>query len=142
MSKPVVIACLILAALAVVIGFIRLAPSDPEIWHKMPRYAADQDFSGAAFRIRNTGPEGLAQLDAAARATPRTKVLNGSVPSGMVTYVTRSRVFGFPDYTTAQQAGDTLKVFGRSRFGDSDFGVNRARIKGWLSQIDRAAAGG
>ena len=139
MSKSVVIACVLLAALAVVTGFIRLAPSDPQIWHKMQRYPAEQDFDGAVFRIVQTGPERLAQLHAAALATPRTKVLNGSVAGGMVTYISRSRVFGFPDYTTARQDGDVLKVFGRARFGRQDFGVNRRRVEGWLSQIGRTA---
>lgn len=141
MNRAVVTACVVLAVLAMVIGFIRLAPSDPALWHKMPRYAKDEVFPGAVFRIVPAGPDGLAQFNEAALATPRTKVLNGTVPAGMVTYVTRSLVFGFPDYTTAQQDGDVLKVFGRSRFGRRDFGVNRARVDAWLQQIDRAVAG-
>lgn len=141
MNRTVVIASVLLAVLALVIGFIRLAPSDPSHWHRMPRYAKDEVFSGAVFRIVQTGPEGLARLHETALETPRTKLLNGSVSAGMTTYVTRSLVFGFPDYTTAKQEGDTLKVFGRSRFGRSDFGVNRDRVDGWLSQIDRTAAG-
>ena len=58
-------------------------------------------------------PPALAAIDAAARATPRTRVLAGSVEAGMITYVTRSRLWAFPDYTTvavapAGAAGDPV----------------------------------
>jgi len=53
----------------------------------------------------------------------------------MITYVTRSRVFGFPDYTTVRQAGPQLEIYGRLRFGRSDLGVNAARIDGWLQSF-------
>ena len=56
----------------------------------------------------------------------------------MITYVTRSRVFGFPDYTTVRQAGDTLEIHGRLRFGESDMGVNAARVDGWLERLRQA----
>lgn len=138
MNRGVVIACVFLAALAVVMGFIRLAPSDADLWHKMPRYASDTDFDGAVFRIRTTGPDGLERFDAVALASPRTEVLTGSVAAGMVTYITRSPVFGFPDYTTVQQVEDDIKVFARLRFGGSDFGVNRKRVTGWLAQMNSA----
>ncbi|MEM9126862.1 MAG: DUF1499 domain-containing protein, partial [Pseudomonadota bacterium] len=70
-----------------------------------------------------------------ARASARTSVLAGSVSDGLVTYVTRSRLIGFPDYTTAQQDGDTLRIHARLRFGRSDFGVNRNRVDTWLAAL-------
>ena len=115
--------------------FFRLAPSDPARWHLPVVAEADRDLPGGVIRVIKTGPDGLARLDVVARATPRTTVLAGSVDEGTVTFVTRSRVFGFPDYTTAQQNGDTLRIFGRLRFGRRDFDVNRTRVEGWLAAL-------
>ena len=74
-------------------------------------------------------------MDVIIRATPRTSVLAGSVAEGRVTYITRSLVWNFPDYTTVQQKGDYLLIFARLRFGGSDLGVNRKRVSRWLDQM-------
>ncbi len=126
---------IILAAVVVVMGFIRLSPSDPAVWNVPPSVSGDQDLPGGAKRLVDTGPDGLARLVPIALATPRTEVLAGSVESGLMTFVTRSLVMGFPDYTTAQQDGDTLKLYARLRFGRSDFGVNRARLQKWIDAL-------
>ncbi|WP_170363311.1 DUF1499 domain-containing protein [Ruegeria arenilitoris] len=123
---------------AAVVGlglYVRLAPSDPARWHVQVVAEAGRDLPGGVIRAVQTGPDGLARLDQVARATPRTTVLAGSVDAGLITYVTRSRVFGFPDYTTAQQEGDTLRIYGRLRFGRRDFDVNRTRVDGWLAAL-------
>jgi uncharacterized protein (DUF1499 family) len=112
-------------------AYIRLAPSGLSKWHIPLNISENADFRNGAKRVFQLGPDGLARLDAIARATPRTTVLAGSVASGSVTYITRSRVLGFPDYTTLQQSGDNVLVFARSRFGRSDLGVNRARVAQW-----------
>jgi uncharacterized protein (DUF1499 family) len=61
------------------------------------------------------------------------------VEEGRITYMTRSLVFGFPDYTTVTTvpAGDGAQVvaYGRLRFGSSDMGVNRERLESWLAQL-------
>ena len=75
------------------------------------------------------------RLDALVRDTPRTQVLAGSLAQGMLTYVTRSAFFGFPDYTTVRQRGAHLEIYARLRFGRSDLGVNRARVEQWLSAL-------
>ncbi|EEE37302.1 hypothetical protein RKLH11_1138 [Rhodobacteraceae bacterium KLH11] len=124
----------LLAVVVVLGGYIRLAPSDPARWH-VASQGTGRDLGGGVVRVIETGPDGLARLDAIVRQTPRTTVLAGSVGDGMVTYITRSRVFGFPDYTTVQQDGDTLRLHGRLRFGRRDFGVNRKRIEGWLAVL-------
>ena len=113
-------------------AYVRLAPTDPERWHTMPAAVTNRDTYGGAMRVVGAGQDGLARLDRIIQATPRTYVLAGSVEAGMITYVTRSRVFGFPDYTTVRQAGPQLELFGRLRFGRSDLGVNAARLDGWL----------
>ncbi len=119
----------------VAMGYVRLAPSDPGKWHRMPDAPRAADFANGVIRVVDTGGDGLARLDRIAGATTHTKPLFGSVGEGMVTYVTRSVVFGFPDYTTARQVGERLEIHGRARFGKSDLGVNRARVEGWIDAL-------
>ncbi len=121
------------------LAYIRLAPSDVSHWHVPLTFTEDTDFTVGGQRVLETGPDGLARLDIIARETPRTSVLAGSVEDGMVTYVTRTRGIGFPDYTTAQQDGDILKLYGRLRFGVADLGVNRDRIEQWGKAITGGA---
>ena len=126
------------AVIALVLGlgaYIRLAPSNPARWHVAPVAEVDQDLPSGVLRVVETGPDGLQRLDLIARATPRTSVLAGSVDEGMITYVTRTKWIGFPDYTTVQQDGDTQRIHGRLRFGRRDFGVNKARVDGWLGKM-------
>ncbi|WP_209503695.1 MULTISPECIES: DUF1499 domain-containing protein [unclassified Ruegeria] len=126
------------AVIALVVGagaYVRLAPSDPARWHVAFVSTESQNLPGGVLRVVETGPDGLQRLDEIAQTTPRTKVLAGSVSEGMITYITRTKWIGFPDYTTAQQDGDTLRIHGRLRFGRKDFGVNRARVDGWLAQF-------
>ncbi|TMV06514.1 DUF1499 domain-containing protein [Ruegeria sediminis] len=126
----------LLVVLAVLgLGYVRLAPSDPARWHVAPAGDADKDFQSGVLRVVETGPDGLERFDAIAIHAPRTRVLAGSVEDGMVTYVTRTKVMGFPDYTTAVQDGGTLRILARSRFGRSDLGVNKQRIDGWLGRL-------
>jgi hypothetical protein len=126
---------LVLVAIVAGMAYVRLAPSDPARWHAMPESLAPGDLAGGAVRVV---PGDLAALDAIIRATPRSRVLAGDVAQGMITYVTRSRVFGFPDYTTVRQSGERLEIYGRLRFGKSDLGVNAARIDGWLQRLGQA----
>ena len=133
MTKMVLWLCV--ALLVGLAAFIRLAPSDPVTWHVAPVGNTDRDMKGGVLRVVETGPDGLARFDTIARAAPRTTVLAGSVGDGMVTYVTRTPTLGFPDYTTAQQDGDILRIHGRLRFGRSDFGVNRVRVDRWLALL-------
>lgn len=126
----------LLALVVVLLGYVRLAPSDPAQWHVAPDVGEDVDMTGGAKRlVTGAGSDALARLDPIAMATPRTTRLAGSVDEGMVTYVTRTRVIGFPDYTTVQQDGENLKIYARLRFGRSDFGVNTARVEGWVNAL-------
>lgn len=137
---------LILVAVAGVVAGIRLAPADPAVWHD--RAIAWDDAApwdrvvpvqgGATLRLsRAIGPPEalLAQLDQIARATPRTTVFAGDLASGRITWVTRSRLWGFPDYTTAERRADGLYLSARLRFGQSDLGVNAARLTDWLARL-------
>lgn len=124
---------LILGLLVVVAVYARMAPSDPARWHEMPGAVINRDLAGGAMRVVGAGEDGLARLDAIIRDTPRTSVLAGSVDEGMITYVTRSAVFGFPDYTTIRANGPQIEIYARLRFGASDLGVNAARVERWLA---------
>lgn len=126
---------------ALVLGFaayVRLAPSDPERWNRPIEVDADRDLEGGAMRrVAGAGPR-LDRLDEIARATPRTEVLAGSVDDGRITYVTRSKLWGFPDYTTVQRDGADLALFARLRFGKGDMGVNKARLDDWIARLETA----
>ncbi len=114
---------------------MRLAPSDIDKWHKVPQVAHDSDTEKSARRLVMTGKDGLAKVYAIAMSEPRTTVLAGSIEDGMITFVTRSKLMGYPDYTTAYQDGDMLKLFARSRFGRRDFDVNAKRVDRWIEAL-------
>lgn len=147
------LAIVLLALMAGVMGFIRLAPVDVARWHQVP-VGGDQPMDavqrvpggGALVTVfkATTGSEVLARLDAIAQTTPHTRRIAGAPETGLITWETRSAFWGFPDYTTAEAkdgpAGVTLRLFARQRFGSVDFGVNAARLTDWL-QLLRATSG-
>ena len=60
--------------------------------------------------------------------------------------VQRSAIFRFPDYIVVQAVdlGDGragLAIYSRSKYGRSDFGVNRKRIEAWLALLWKALSG-
>lgn len=142
-------------AVAVLVGldlWVRFAPDDPARWHvpvatdaapapgpcagqvvKVPRGAR-------ATCLTLANPlEALAELDAMARATPRTTRLAGAPEEGRVTWISRSLLWGFPDYITAETVatpqGTRLDILSRQRYGEGDMGVNAARLKAWLASL-------
>ncbi|MEP4981786.1 DUF1499 domain-containing protein [Ascidiaceihabitans sp.] len=117
------------------LAYIRLAPSDPARWHIAIEADNDKRFAAGAIRVTQAGPDALALVDKAAQALPRTSRLAGSVEDGHITYITRSKLMGFPDYTTVQQINGTLKLHARLRFGRSDLGVNDARLGQLLAAL-------
>mgnify|MGYP000701681118 CR=1 FL=1 len=98
-------------------------------------YTGVRELDPAGEREFPSGPDTLEQLDMIARATPRTRVLAGSLAEGRYTYVTRSAIIGFPDFTTVEQQADVVRIHARQRFGSSDLGVNAARVDGWLQAL-------
>ncbi|MEM7731499.1 MAG: DUF1499 domain-containing protein [Pseudomonadota bacterium] len=115
--------------------YVRLAPSDPARWHTMPDNMENMDMDDGAKRVIVANEGDLARLHVIALATPRTEVLAGSVEEQMITYVTRSRIFRFPDYTTITQEGAQIKINARLRFGKLDMGVNAARVDAWIAEL-------
>ena len=128
---------IVLLALAGLALWVRFAPSDPARWHVAPGATRDRDMPGGVIRVVPGDAAALARLDAIIRATPRTTHLAGSLDEGMLSYVSRSRLWGFPDYTTVALRDDRLVVHARLRFGRSDMGVNKARVARWLEKLGR-----
>jgi uncharacterized protein (DUF1499 family) len=127
-----VILALALAGLA----YIRFGPTDTGRWHRPIDAQSNQDVTGGAIRVVQNAPQdALTRVDAEMQALPRTRLIAGSVQEGRITYETRSLLFGFPDYTTVEHSGDTLKLYARLRFGTSDMGVNRNRLERVLRDL-------
>ena len=139
--------------------YIRFSPMEPARWQTSPDAArksgkpndylllafgtaaadlARADGEAAVYAVDATG---LARLiEEVALAEPRTKRIAGDWMLGSLTFVQRSRLIGFPDAISVEtrDLGDetsTVSIYSRSRFGDSDFGVNKARIDRWLGAI-------
>ena len=150
-NMSLIAAFAIIAALGL-LAYIRLAPSDPAVWHVSPVTAATvgqgtcldsiaTQVNGArvACQSKDTPETLLARLDQVALATPRTTRLAGTPESGRITWITRTALIGYPDYTTAEAtqtaAGSRLDIYARQRFGASDLGVNTARLRAWLKDL-------
>jgi uncharacterized protein (DUF1499 family) len=59
-------------------------------------------------------------------------------------YVQRTKIMRFPDTIVVRfiDLGDgrsTIALYSRSQLGESDFGVNRARIERWLEKLSKDA---
>ena len=129
---------------------VRLAPSDPAVWHVDPLVAGTAESSNG-FLARPEGGDMAGRVFAAdpatvvvafgavAAATPRVVRLAGDAASGHVTYVARSALWRFPDYVSVKAVpvaeGTRLAIWSRARFGQSDLGVNRARVEDWLARL-------
>lgn len=154
----------LIALVLIAAAIIRFRPLDPAKWHVEDfaslvtkgadgRFcvARDGDMPPSDFPILSVDKVGE-QLHEIVMATPRTKLLAGSLASdsdgaggtlsfrSSATYVTRSAIWGFPDVTTVvvelTNMGSAASACGRLVYGRKDFGVNRARITGWLAQLD------
>ena len=142
----------------IVLGFglyVRFAPSDAVRWHQpLP---ADQvaledcllsiqqgrGDARAACLLHGEATAVLMALDKVAMTSPRTTRLAGSWADGRITWISRSALWGFPDYITAQVSPGTegktrLDIHARLRFGGSDLGVNTARLVDWLTRLQQA----
>lgn len=123
--------------LAGILLWVRVAPSDPGQWHVDPLTAPDPATPNWA-RIAPgeiVAPSGTLapRIEAALAGEERLRLLAGSLPEGWATYLQRSRLMGYPDYLSirilpAGEGQETLAVLSRSRFGQSDLGVNAARL--------------
>ncbi len=131
---------------------VRLAPNDPLVWNVAiddltaaePGPCTDQirplpNGARVVCLLQGEPEEILAKLSLIATAYPRTFILAGAPREGRMTWVSRTRIMGYPDYTTAEvtvtPSGVVLRIFARQRFGRGDWGVNAGRLKAWLSGL-------
>lgn len=115
-----------------VVAYVRLAPVTP--MRVTQSYRADTDIAGGYVAVRTfegDAAEVLARVSQVALATPRTV----QISDRPLTFVTRSRVMGFPDVTQVIVQGNRLTVHAHLVYGASDMGVNKARVLAWLEQL-------
>jgi len=124
----------LLGALGLLALYVRVAPSDPARWH-VEVHGETATFEGGTLRVLAGRASSLATLSEIITAEPRTRLLAGSVEEGRITFVTRSKLWGFPDYATVEARGDDLVIWSRLRFGKSDLGVNSARVTRWIAAL-------
>ena len=134
------IAFLILVLIA---GFlaVRLWPDDRDRWHVDPAEKDDARRSEVrmvgldAPRFPTEAAHVLTVIKDIARREPRTRLLDGSVEEGMITFVSHS-VLGFRDYITFKAVDEVgqskLAVLSRPRLDLPDRGTNAARLDRWL----------
>ena len=143
-----VIALLMVAALMV---YVRAAPSGPE-WAVDPEREGRTgdgrwliaDGGDAPALLLDARPSEVLDAVASIANDDGAQVIAWDPDNGLATFVHRSRVWGFPDYISVKatrEAGRTrLSAYSRLRFGQKDFGVNRARLERWVRRLQVALA--
>jgi uncharacterized protein (DUF1499 family) len=142
-----VILRLVLGAFAVAalagMAWVRLAPTDPARWHVDPLAVADPatpNFARLSLDLAAPPAEAATRVEAAMLALPRTERIAGSAAEGWMTFRTRSRLMGYPDFTSIrilpEGEGARVVAFARSRFGYSDLGVNAARLEALRAALE------
>lgn len=81
-----------------------------------------------------------ARLEEIILDTPRTVHFAGDIEESYATYVTRSGLWGFPDIANVKvidrgEDRSELVILSQLRYGAMDFGVNQARVEGWLEKL-------
>ncbi len=138
------VAYVALTSLIALGGFVRLSPNylDDATQSPYPRDPGDYAFD-TGFEVVRTieGAEEAVflRLHDIVLATPRTEVFVDDLDELGMIYISRSRVWGFPDHTRMYiLRGDPSHLVIRSvaQYGTYDFGVNRRRVQRWLEEAD------
>ena len=138
---------ILLALFVVAQACLRFWPEDKGRWHVDPADTSQVRRSG----VRLIGPDAprflgdaetvLGVVSDIVKNSPRTRLVDGGIDEGMVTFVVRSRLMGFRDYVTfkAVSEGDMTKLalHGRPRMNVYDWGTNRARLDRWLLEAQQ-----
>ena len=70
---------------------------------------------------------------------PRTKLVAKDQNLQQLVFVQRSRIFRFPDTVWIQGVrtgtGSAIIIYSRSNYGESDLGVNKKRVRAWLTKL-------
>ncbi|SEQ25139.1 Uncharacterized conserved protein, DUF1499 family [Loktanella sp. DSM 29012] len=143
MLKTAILAIVVVIFVAVLAfaAYVRLSPTDVARFHVAPAATEPTDMTGensfTAARFITTAPQGMLQAFVTLSETrDDTTLVAGSVAENLLTFETRSRLMGYPDYTTVTVTDDAeplLVIHAQSRFGKSDMGVNQARVREWLN---------
>ena len=134
--------------LIIVLCYIRFARPNESNWHVDPELVSRNDLRNS-FLINSKSSnffhyavpvKELYQELYTIFEEDRCQRVFGDIEDGLITFVCRSRLFGFPDYVSIRfrepETGvSTLSVFSRSRFGIYDFGKNKKRVNNWLQQL-------
>ncbi len=116
---------ILLLILVGAIAYVRLTPVKMRTRMDVPDQVGDYGVAGGFTAVRAVpDASALEKVKAALLLEPRTEI----VAQDPLTFVTRSRVFGFPDITYLTLADGHLVVQGHLVYGKSDMGVNKARI--------------
>lgn len=117
-------------------------PQSPNTWLVTPAGygAATPDETSPVFNV--DAKRLIAAWRKTVEAAKRTRILATSSDGLQVEAQQKSRVFGFVDRISARaiplgEGRSTLAAYSHSLVGYYDFGVNRRRIDGWLSDLTR-----
>jgi uncharacterized protein (DUF1499 family) len=71
---------------------------------------------------------------------PRVAVVESTASPMVDRYIQRSQLLGFPDtivvrFDDRPNGQSTLAMYSRSQLGESDLGVNKARLERWLGKL-------
>jgi len=71
---------------------------------------------------------------------PGLEQVNADSGQGTLRFVQRSKLLGFPDTISVKvvptaDGGSAVLIYSRSQLGESDMGVNLARVKRWAELI-------
>lgn len=138
---------ILILLVAVLYLCLRLWPEDKNRWHVDPADTTDPRRSS----VRLIGPDAprfpgdadtvLGVIVEIVKAAPRTRLIDGSIDEGMVTFVVRSRTMGFRDYVTFKVVSESdlskLAIYARPGMNVHDWGSNAARLDDWLSQAQQ-----
>lgn len=75
------------------------------------------------------------------RTSPRLRETAADKEARQYDFVQYSRFMGFPDSVTIRffdmgKGRSSFAIFSRAHIGYSDFGVNRARVEGWIAMLE------
>jgi Protein of unknown function (DUF1499) len=116
----------------------RLASRPQVLWLAWFR---GEERSGAA--LVSVGANGLRTAMAKVIASePKITLMDAEETALTEPYVQRSGLLAFPDtivvrYIERPEGRSTLAIYSRSQLGQSDLGVNIARLKRWLGELER-----
>lgn len=115
-------------------------PSRPNAWLVAPPETVDGDPSEPAPVLPVAASTAAGAWRAIVESAPRTRIIAVSPDGLRIEAEQRSAVFGFVDRISAwfipmEHGRSTLAVYSRAQTGYWDLGVNKRRVRDWLSRL-------